>query len=60
MRNLDVEMISQKGIKSPVLFLTAKTSSEDELTGLKMGAVDYIKKPFKKETLLLKVKRILQ
>jgi len=64
MPNLDglklVEMISQKGIKSPVLFLTAKTSSEDELTGLKMGAVDYIKKPFEKETLLLKVKRILQ
>jgi putative two-component system response regulator len=40
-----------KGI--PVIFLTAKTESDDELEGLSLGAIDYIIKPFN-PTLLLK------
>lgn len=43
----------------PVVFLTAKTMREDEITGLKIGAVDYIYKPFNLETLKLKIHNLL-
>ncbi|MDO9529434.1 MAG: ATPase, T2SS/T4P/T4SS family [Syntrophales bacterium] len=63
MPNLDgfklLEMVSQKGIKTPVIFLTSRTSPEDEEKGFKLGAMDYIRKPIQKEILLLRVKRIL-
>jgi len=39
-----------KGI--PVIFLTARSESDDELAGLSLGAVDYITKPFKPALLL--------
>jgi len=44
----------------PVLILTAKLSQESELEGLKLGADDYIRKPFDVEALHLKLKNILQ
>ena len=43
----------------PLLFLTAKTRKADRLTGLKLGAHDYIEKPFSIEELLLKINVIL-
>jgi signal transduction histidine kinase/ligand-binding sensor domain-containing protein/DNA-binding response OmpR family regulator len=43
----------------PVVFLTAKTMHEDEIEGLKMGAVDYVYKPFSLESLKLKIQNIL-
>ena len=43
----------------PVVFLTAKTASQDEIEGLQMGAVDYIYKPFSMTSLRLKLKNIL-
>lgn len=59
MPNLDgfklLEMINQKGVKAPVIFLTSTSNPEDELKGLKMGAVDYIKKPINKDVLLLRI-----
>jgi two-component system, sensor histidine kinase and response regulator len=39
----------------PVIFLTAKTETTDLVKGLRMGAVDYITKPFHKEELLARV-----
>ncbi|MDR2733452.1 MAG: response regulator [Spirochaetota bacterium] len=39
----------------PVMFLTAKTESEDELMGLSLGAVDYITKPFQPVLLLKRI-----
>ncbi len=39
----------------PVIFLTAKTETEDIVTGFKTGGVDYITKPFKKEELLMRI-----
>lgn len=43
----------------PVVFLTAKTMQEDELKGLRLGAVDYIFKPFNLDALKLKLQNIL-
>ncbi|MCL2070179.1 MAG: response regulator [Treponema sp.] len=39
----------------PVIFLTAKSESEDELEGLSLGAVDYITKPFQPSLLLKRI-----
>ena len=52
--------IRDKGIQTPVLFLTAKGTSEDRITGLKLGADDYLVKPFHLEELLLRVGILLQ
>lgn len=63
MPNLDgfklLEMMGQKGIETPVIFMTSRTDPEDELRGFKLGAMDYIKKPIQKEILLLRVERAL-
>lgn len=42
-------------ILTPIVFLTAKTSDEDLTTGFKIGADDYIKKPFSPKELLARV-----
>lgn len=64
MPNLDgfklLEMMGQKGVDSPVILLTSRSDPEDEEKGLELGAMDFMKKPFKKELLLLRVKRTLQ
>ena len=44
----------------PVVFLTAKTRHEDEVLGLKIGAVDYIHKPFNLVSLKLKIGNLLE
>lgn len=44
----------------PVIFLTAKTETEDIVKGFKAGGVDYITKPFKKEELLIRLKNHLE
>ncbi len=44
----------------PVLFLTAKNMKEDVLEGFKLGADDYITKPFSMEELILRIEAILR
>jgi two-component system, OmpR family, response regulator len=44
----------------PLFFLSAKTMKEDVINGYKLGADDYITKPFDSEVLLLKIKAILK
>jgi two-component system response regulator CssR len=44
----------------PILFLTAKNQKIDRLTGLKIGADDYIAKPCDPEELVLRIKNILK
>ena len=44
----------------PVLFLTAKNQKEDVIDGLKIGADDYLTKPFSMEELLLRITAILR
>jgi DNA-binding response OmpR family regulator len=44
----------------PLFFLSAKTMKEDIIQGYKLGADDYITKPFDSEVLLLKIRAILK
>lgn len=44
----------------PLFFLSAKTMKEDVVQGYRLGADDYITKPFDSEVLLLKIKAILK
>ncbi len=44
----------------PIIFLTAKSLSEDRISGFKKGGDDYITKPFNMDELLLRVKAILR
>lgn len=51
--------IREKNKEIPIIFLTAKSMKEDVLKGYKVGADDYLNKPFDSEVLLLKIKAIL-
>jgi DNA-binding response OmpR family regulator len=44
----------------PIIFLTAKSLKEDIVKGLKLGADDYITKPFDPEVLILRINNILK
>jgi len=44
----------------PILFLTAKSMKEDKIAGLKLGADDYITKPFSIEELIFKIEVFLK
>jgi two-component system alkaline phosphatase synthesis response regulator PhoP len=44
----------------PVIFLTAKNQSSEKIRGLKLGADDYIVKPFELEELLLRISNVLK
>ena len=50
----------QKNNSTPVLFLTAKDSIEDRVTGLDAGANDYLVKPFAFEELLARIRVLLR
>ncbi len=52
--------IREKSKDVPIIFLTAKTMKEDVLRGYKVGADDYLNKPFDSEVLLMKIKAIIQ
>jgi DNA-binding response OmpR family regulator len=44
----------------PIIFLTAKSQTEDKIRGFKIGADDYITKPFSMDELLLRIEAILK
>jgi two-component system response regulator ResD len=46
--------------KVPVIFLTAKSTESDKLTGFSLGADDYITKPFSPREVLARVKAVLR
>ncbi len=54
------QRIRFKDKQVPILFLTAKDTMEDKLEGLKIGADDYMVKPFNLQELLLRVKALLK
>lgn len=50
----------RKTTKTPVIMLTAKGETEDKVSGLEMGADDYIVKPFEVKELLARVHAVLR
>lgn len=52
--------IREKDKQTPIIFLTAKTLKDDVLDGFRIGADDYITKPFNSEELLFRVQAILR
>jgi DNA-binding response OmpR family regulator len=52
--------IREKNSEVPIIFLTAKSMKEDVLKGYKVGADDYLNKPFDSEVLLMKIRAIIQ
>jgi DNA-binding response OmpR family regulator len=54
------EKIKEAQPDVPVIFLTAKSLKEDIVRGLKIGADDYITKPFDPEVLILRINNILK
>jgi len=64
MPNIDgfslAKMILKEKNNFPLLFLTAKNQKIDRLTGLKIGADDYISKPCDPEELVLRIKNIIK
>lgn len=55
-----LKKIREKGLSTPVLFLTAKTEVEDRIKGLDLGADDYLPKPFDMGELLARVRAMLR
>ncbi|WP_310382039.1 response regulator transcription factor [Flavobacterium sp.] len=54
------EAIRKKNTDVPIIFLSAKTLKEDRIKGLRLGADDYLVKPFSIEELLLKIEIFLK
>jgi two-component system alkaline phosphatase synthesis response regulator PhoP len=52
--------IRQSGMATSILFLTARTSLLDKLTGFKLGGDDYLTKPFEAEELTARVEALLR
>ncbi len=53
------QTIRLENSRIPILMLTAKNSSQDRIGGLKIGADDYLAKPYNLEELLLRVEKLL-
>lgn len=52
--------LRQKGIQTPILMLTAKGETIDKVLGLKLGADDYLTKPFEVMELLARIEALLR
>ena len=54
------EIRNKKKLKTPIIFLTAKNTENDKLTGFSLGADDYITKPFSVRELIARVKAVMK
>jgi len=52
--------LRQKGIETPILMLTARSQTVDKVLGLKLGADDYMTKPFEMPELLARVEVLMR
>src|SRR5215470_4136231 len=57
---LDVCRILRAEARTPIIMLTARTTEDDKLLGLDLGADDYITKPFSPRELLARVRAVLR
>jgi two-component system OmpR family response regulator len=55
-----VRRLRSDGLQFPVLFLTARDSTEDKISGLTLGGDDYVTKPFSLEELIARIRAILR
>lgn len=61
MHGLDIlQRLRRKGCKTHILILTARTAIEDRVTGLDLGADDYLVKPFAVEELVARVHALVR
>lgn len=54
------QLLRARSIATPVIFLTARDSHDDQMQGFGVGADDYITKPFSFDTVLARVKAVLR
>lgn len=54
-----VRRIRQTDKRTPVLFLTARSATDDVVTGFELGANDYLKKPFGIQELIIRIKNLI-
>jgi len=54
-----VKKIRQTDKTTPILFLTARSSIEDLVSGFELGANDYLRKPFKMQELIIRMRALL-
>ena len=52
--------LRDKGIKTPVIMLTAKDGIDDKVKGFKLGADDYLVKPFHRQELLVRLESLMR
>ena len=68
---LDIEMPKMNGIETfermkefaagtPVIFLTASGQEDDVVSAIRLGAVNYLKKPFPPQELILRISQVLE
>ena len=55
-----LKKLRQEGCRTPIMLLTAKAEIEDRVTGLDLGADDYLPKPFAMKELLARVRAMLR
>ena len=53
-------VLRERGCKTPIIFLTARSSEEDLLTGFASGGDDYVAKPFSTAELLARIGAVLK
>lgn len=53
------QLIRQSDKQTPILFLSAKSKTEDVVQGFEIGGNDYLKKPFGMEELIIRIKSLL-
>jgi len=54
------EIMIQKGIDTPAIFVTGSATPETEARSLELGAADFLRKPIRKEALLPRIRTVLQ
>ena len=55
-----VKRLRGDGVRTPVLFLTARDATEDKVTGLTLGGDDYVTKPFSLEEVIARIRAVLR